>query len=148
MSEDYVYVSSALTGLDPRRRTWIDRVATVTREALEEGLLDTYFPGDHSAPGSPHTPSEVFWLDFERVRKSRGLVALVDTPAFGVGMELAWAHQWQKPIVVAAVGDEVVGSSVVSRIVLGIPGVHVIRYSSLADLREGMRLLVAEGVFE
>ncbi len=137
----YVYVSAALTGLPTKRFEWVCRVARTVCVSLEAVGVPTYFPGDHSAPGSHHTPAEVYELDKFKIRNSSGIVVLGDIPAFGVGMELAWADQYGKPVVITAMQDPVLGESTVSRIVLGVPGATIVRYASLRDLTEQLRSL-------
>ncbi len=128
------YVSGSLTHSAMERRALYEQVG----RALELANLGPYVPHQTTEPNmgpdgenhKPRTPEEIWRINHDVIKDSQLMVAFVDEPSLGVGMELQIAEQYEIPVIVLAHID-----ARVSRMALGFPQLqHTIRYHELPDL--------------
>ncbi|MGQ9513855.1 MAG: nucleoside 2-deoxyribosyltransferase [Thermoproteota archaeon] len=90
-----------------------------------------------SDPGWNLPAEAVYSRDFGAIKRCDILMAEVSVPSHGVGMEIMFAHMLNKKIIcLRRAGIQL------SRLILGMPGVEIIEYSSLADLEEKLRTIL------
>ena len=127
------YLASALTGLSDDKREHLFAVSDVVAAVCEEMEIFVYEPRKSTDPvRHPHVSAEdVFNKDRERVLGSDLVIHIADYASTGAGEELDFALAALIPIVLVSQGD-----SVVSRMVLGIPGLKLsVTYNTLDELR-------------
>ncbi len=130
---DRIYLAAALLGADDLARACeaYDRLAA----ELRASGIDVYVPHEHTHP--ERTPSfgarEVFDRGKAAIRSCDVVLALLDEPSLGVGVEVALALQEEKRVIGAFRSGRCV-----SRFTLGLidsaPRTHVIAYDDLSDL--------------
>ena len=131
------YLASALTGLDAEQRNNLFEVADLVTTACEELDIAVYEPRKSTDPvlHPEVTPEDVYHRDREIVLAADLVIHIADYASTGSGEELDFAQAALIPIVLLSHGD-----SVVSRMVLGIPGVKlVVTYNTLEELRTELR---------
>lgn len=134
-----VYLASPLTGVSSEGRlrdTSFRRAIKTLLEANTILPMVVYDPADFTAPGSSHTPEEVFQTDQSRVVRSDLLMVLRTAPSDGVGIEIAIAGNAGVPIVLLEFSE-----IPVSRMTLGAPSRRLARipFSNENDLIAGLR---------
>jgi nucleoside 2-deoxyribosyltransferase len=131
-----VYIAGALTGLNPeeadRYKRWYEGAAQI----CEELGFEPYLPHKHTDPVQHPKISayEVYLTDTSKVKEARFVLAFTDVPSHGVGIELAIAAEYEKPVILM-----IRLGCPVSRMVLGSPS--VIGAVSFSDWEQGARLL-------
>jgi nucleoside 2-deoxyribosyltransferase len=86
----------------------------------------------------PATDSEVARRDLDWVAGCDALVAEVSTPSHGVGVEVATALAARKPVFLVYRRG-----TLVSRLVLGLPGVEARAYANVHEACEAVRLFLS-----
>jgi DNA-binding transcriptional regulator YiaG len=129
------YLASALTGLSAGERLDVDRTSDAIARVCARCDIDLYEPRKVTDPvhdvAVPDT--EVFRLDRERVLRADLLIYLAHYPSTGAGEELIFAHNAMVPTVLVAHR-----STVISRMVTGIPGTIQVRYDDTAGLERDL----------
>jgi nucleoside 2-deoxyribosyltransferase len=128
-----IYLAAALLGAGDLARACeaYDRVAALLRASG----IDVYVPHEHTHPERTRSfrPSEVFDRGMTAIRSSDLVLALLDEPSLGVGVEVALALEEGKRVI----GAYETGRRV-SRFTLGLiesaPGTAVIVYDDFDDL--------------
>jgi hypothetical protein len=136
------YFATALTSLTQEERDVLFAVADVVVAVSEEMGIGVYKPWEVTDPVQhPEVPAEVvFSMDRERVLDSDLVIHIADYASTGAGEELDFALAALIPIVLLSRGD-----AVVSRMVLGIPGLKLrVMYNTLDELRAELREVLGE----
>jgi hypothetical protein len=79
-----LYFSYAMTGAPAHWESFAREVV----EGLRAAGHEVYFPAEHFALGSGAPPRDVYNGDMDAVCDSRALVALLEVPSTGMGMEV------------------------------------------------------------
>lgn len=136
------YFATALTSLTQEERDVLFAVADVVVAVSEELGIGVYKPWEATDPVQhPEVAAEVvFSMDRERVLDSDLVIHIADYASTGAGEELDFALAALIPIVLLSRGD-----AVVSRMVLGIPGLKLrVMYNTLDELRAELREVLGE----
>ena len=136
------YFATALTSLTQEKRDVLFAVADVVVTVSEEMGIEVYQPWKATDPVQhPEVAAEVvFSMDRERVLDSDLVIHIADYASTGAGEELDFALAALIPIVLLSRGD-----AVVSRMVLGIPGLKLqVTYNTLDELRVELREVLGE----
>lgn len=133
------YISCSLTHAAMERRALYEQVA----HGIELSNITAYIPHKHSDPLRPETvwePPVVYQNDRAAVQGSHLLVAFLDEPSLGVGMELQIAAYHGIPTIAVARED-----ARVSRMALGMPEIRaLVRYHDMPDLLRQLSLALHE----
>lgn len=119
-----VYVSGPLTNVEISVATSLKQFYIAIRDLCHKSGYDAYVPHANGTDpiANPHIPPwQVFRTDKEQVQSSDLVIAYVNIPSLGVGMELAYAESRSIPIILLYERG-----AQVSRFVLGIPTVVAI----------------------
>ena len=138
----HAYLASALTGLGDRQRQSLFDVSDLVAAVCNELDIVVYEPRKSTDPIlHPNvSPIEVYRRDREIVLGSDLIIHIADYASTGAGEELDFAQAALIPIVLLSHGN-----TVISRMVLGIPGLTLmIQYSDLDDLRVELRQRLME----
>lgn len=136
------YFASALTGLDAEQREALFAVADLVATVCKELDITLYEPRKSTDPvlHPEVSPKEVYHRDREIVLACDLVIHIADYASTGSGEELDFAQAALIPIVLLSRGD-----SVVSRMVLGIPGLKlVVTYNTLDELGTELRQSLTE----
>ena len=124
MVSNLVYVSGALSDVpDTIRQQYLDFYEAIGR--LVESLnLSPYIPHQNTDPvrHKDVTPKRVDFIDRTAVMSAMLVVAVVDNPSLGVGIEVEMAYHALKPVILICHKDRVVQRKI-SRLVRGNPSV-------------------------
>jgi len=119
MTNKKVYVSGALTGIEPISsvRDFYENIGNTCRKIG----LSPYIPHINTDPiiNSDVTPVEVFKIDKKEVITSDLVIAYIGYPSLGVGMEIAYAEVNNIPIILLYES-----SKIVSRFPRGVPNLY------------------------
>jgi hypothetical protein len=127
-----VYFACSITG----GRQQADKYPAVVQYIQDAGaqVLSELFSGseiDASKgvsinPGA--TPREIWEWDLDWIREADAIVAEVSQPSFGVGYEIAKAHEWHKPVLALYQTQE---GKKLSSMIAGSPNVTVCEYTDI-----------------
>ena len=125
------YYACALTS-DGSKRDFFAKAGQIVRAAGEALRYSVYIPGEHTSPVTAPsvTPTEVYWIDRERVASSDLVIIMADHPSFGVGQEAEIAANAGVPIVLCHSRG-----AKPSRMLMGIPG-HIMATLEFNSLEE------------
>lgn len=117
-TQSYVYVSGALTAVENvnNLRKFYEDIGDICREFG----FDVYIPHLYTDPEkhADIAPERVWETDKERVLSSSLIIAYIGAPSLGVGMELAYAEEHNKPVVLLYEAKKL---NKVSRMARGLP---------------------------
>jgi len=91
-----VYLASALTGRDQEEKDFDDKVRAAIRDVFSKATCQkvpymvkyqVYDPEEYTAPGSHHTPEEVYHIDFTELVGSDFALFYVNAASLGMGIE-------------------------------------------------------------
>ena len=128
MMED-IYISGPLTQVPhpEEAKKFYESIAAV----CEELGFSVYVPHQHTDPiqHPDVTPAEVYTKDYNQIAQAKMIIALVDVPSVGVGMEIEIAKNNNTKIILLYHKEAKVG-----RMTRGNPGItHTIVYENHAD---------------
>lgn len=145
--ETHIYVASALTALEPGDRSEISRRCeiidkTIIETSGQKGIpWQVHLPVLWSAPkpDDRRSPSEIYELNRDHVRRASGLILLGDHGgSLGAGQEFAWAIARRLPVLV------ILGpGSTLSRQVAGTPALMCTKTATTDD---ELRQVIADWV--
>ncbi|HSN75416.1 MAG TPA: nucleoside 2-deoxyribosyltransferase [Anaerolineae bacterium] len=130
-----VYVSGPLTSIDISTAHRLKQLYVAIGDLCWKSGYEAYVPHTNGTDpiANPQTsPSQVFRIDKEKVQSSDLLIAYVNIPSLGVGMELAYAESCSIPIILLYERG-----ARISRFVLGIPSIVAI--VEFADFDDALR---------
>ncbi len=135
MASKLVYISGALSDVpDSIRQQYLDFYESIGRMVESIGLTP-YVPHQNTDPvrHKDVTPKQVDMIDRTAVTSAMLVVAVVDNPSLGVGVEVEMAYHAHKPVVLLCHGDRIAERRI-SRLIRGNPGVvHEIIYVNRGD---------------
>ena len=126
-----VYYACALTSDGSKRQFFGDAAKIVKREGAAQ-RYKVYVPGEHTDPQTAPavTPTEVYWIDRERVASSDLVLIMADHPSFGVGQEAEIAANAGVPLAIFHSPQVRI-----SKMLKGLPG-HIISTTEFHDLQD------------
>jgi transcriptional regulator with XRE-family HTH domain len=129
-----VYYACALTSDGSKRQFFGEAAKIVKREGVAQ-RYKVYVPGEHTDPltAPAVTPTEVYWIDRERVASSDLVLIMADHPSFGVGQEAEIAANAGVPLAIFHSPQVQV-----SKMLKGLPGqiISTTEFHGLQDLQE------------
>lgn len=128
-----IYFACAITAgreYADRYQTIIDAIKAGGGAVLSELFADQSIdPGKGTAQAS--TPHGIWKTDLSWIKQASGIIAEVSQPSFGVGYEIAKAHEWNIPVL--ALYNPQPGKKLSSMIV-GSPNVTVFEYQRIDEV--------------
>lgn len=139
----YVYISGSLTCMTEEARAQRRAFYEMLADACRSCGLEAYLPHKVSDPtlAKSLTPRQVDALDREAVMRANLVLACVDDPSTGVGIEVEMAYHANVPVWLVT-SDEALKRGNVSRLVRGSPAADhafLICYLSIEDAKEQLR---------
>lgn len=139
-----VYFACSITG----GRQQSEKYPTIVKFIQDSGaqVLSELFSGteiDASKGVSVNpdaTPHDIWEWDLNWIREADAIVAEVSQPSFGVGYEIAKAHEWNKPVL--ALYQPVEGKKLSSMLV-GSPNVTVFEYAEVSETQAAIQEFLA-----
>lgn len=133
-----IYIAGSLTNSKnpDEQKKFYEEIA----EVCKQSNFSVYLPHQHTDPiqHPDVSPEEVYNKDYEKVVKANCIVAIVDKPSLGVGIELEIAKNNNTGIILVYHKDEKI-----SRIVRGNPGIkHTIQYETKEDALRRLRTIL------
>lgn len=134
-----VYLAGPLTGVDlalSAENNEARRVLAAEFSAFADVRFDVYDPAEYTAPGTRHTPEQVYCIDHKRTSEADLVVFLAVAASCGMGAECQIAGDATVPrIVILKTGVDA------SRMLIGSPArtIATITFSDGDDLRRRIR---------
>jgi len=139
-----VYMSGALSSITKEQYEYATKeIYDSVENVCNEIKIKCYCPHKSSTTptkGIPH--SKVWSIDYEKVVRSKAIIAYIGIPAFGVGMEIEMARTANKPVVLLCEKET---QESLSRIVLGNPAVvDIVLFNKPEEFRDPLKQVLVK----